>query len=161
MSIAKIGLGGGCHWCTEGVFSVIKGVEKIDQGWISSAPPYDEFSEAIIVEYDSNRIRLEELIQIHLHTHACTSNHTMRGKYRSAIYTFNAEDLVNSAKALTKFSGDFEGRIITQVLPYSGFNPSPETYQDYYQKNPDKPFCQTYIDPKVQLLIRELKTLVK
>tara|TARA_B100000795_G_scaffold173674_1_gene130984 strand:- start:4871 stop:5212 length:342 start_codon:yes stop_codon:yes gene_type:complete len=32
----KIGLGGGCHWCTEAVFMSLKGVRSVRQGWIAS-----------------------------------------------------------------------------------------------------------------------------
>lgn len=158
MNLSKVGLGGGCHWCTEGVFSVIKGVQKIDQGWIASEPPYDSLSEGIIVYYDPKVINLSDLILIHLHTHACTSNHSMRGKYRSAIYTFNHSDLTNSKEELIEFESRFENPIITQVIPYSSFKSSSETYQNYYQKNPEKPFCQTYITPKINQLMKELGT---
>ncbi|MFK7953135.1 MAG: peptide-methionine (S)-S-oxide reductase [Ekhidna sp.] len=161
MSLLKIGLGGGCHWCTEGVFSIIKGISQIEQGWIASTPPFDDFSEAIIVHYDPEIISLNNLIQMHLHTHACTSNHSMRGKYRSAIYVFNNEDKSTSQNALDQLSSEFDKPIITQVLDYSSFKPTEEKYQDYYQKNPEKPFCQTYIEPKVKLLIASFKEYVK
>src|SRR3954451_12716902 len=88
----KIGFGGGCHWCTEAVFLSLKGVEQVEQGWIASQPPYDAFSEAVVVTYDPLVITLTDLITIHLHTHASTSNHSMRQKYRSAVYWFDAEE---------------------------------------------------------------------
>ena len=82
----KIGFGGGCHWCTEAVFQFLKGVTKVDQGWISSKEPNAYFSEAILLEYNPQLISLETLVSIHLHTHSSTANHSMRVKYRSAVY---------------------------------------------------------------------------
>jgi peptide-methionine (S)-S-oxide reductase len=38
------------------------------------------------VQFDSEVIGLANLIDIHLHTHASNSEHSMRAKYRSAIY---------------------------------------------------------------------------
>jgi peptide-methionine (S)-S-oxide reductase len=32
----KIALGGGCHWCTEAVFQSLKGVQKVEQGYVAS-----------------------------------------------------------------------------------------------------------------------------
>ena len=43
--ISKIGFGGGCHWCTEAVFQSLKGVAKVEQGWIASFDEYNSFSE--------------------------------------------------------------------------------------------------------------------
>jgi peptide-methionine (S)-S-oxide reductase len=51
MKIEKIGLGGGCHWCTEAVFQALKGVEKVEQGWISAVDA-EEYSEAVVLHFD-------------------------------------------------------------------------------------------------------------
>jgi len=72
----KIGFGGGCHWCTEAYFQSLKGVEEVEQGWISAVTPNEAFSEAVIVHYDEHVIALNILISIHLHTHASTKNHS-------------------------------------------------------------------------------------
>ncbi|MEP2968245.1 peptide-methionine (S)-S-oxide reductase, partial [Nonlabens ulvanivorans] len=68
-TILKIGLGGGCHWCTEAVFQAVTGVVKVEQGYISSETPYDSMSEAVIVHF-STLVDLEQLIDVHLETHA-------------------------------------------------------------------------------------------
>ena len=88
-SIEKIGFGGGCHWCTEAVFQYIKGVEKVEQGWIASEGEDIAFAEAVIVHFNPVQIPLKRLVEIHLHTHKSTSNHSMRKKYRSGVYTFS------------------------------------------------------------------------
>jgi peptide-methionine (S)-S-oxide reductase len=66
----KIGFGGGCHWCTESVFKHLKGLVKVRQGYISSVSPFNSFSEAIIVSYNPLEIKLYDLIEVHLNTHA-------------------------------------------------------------------------------------------
>lgn len=88
----KIGLGGGCHWCTEAVFQSLKGLVKVEQGYIRSNEENDYFSEAILVHFDSKIILLKDLIEIHLHTHKSTSNHSFREKYRSTIYYFEENE---------------------------------------------------------------------
>lgn len=78
--IQKIGLGGGCHWCTEAVFQSLIGIEKVEQGFIASTEEYNTFSEAVIVHFDSEVISAKTLIEIHLYTHKSTSQHSMRSK---------------------------------------------------------------------------------
>jgi peptide-methionine (S)-S-oxide reductase len=63
-------LGGGCHWFTEGVFTSLIGITKVDQGWTASNCEHSSLSEAIEVNFDPAVISLSDLIEIHLHTHA-------------------------------------------------------------------------------------------
>ncbi len=88
MQQKRIGLGGGCFWCSEAVFQNLRGVAQVAQGFIYSHPPHDSLSEAVLVDFDPAQISLADLIEIHLRTHASTSQHSMRQKYRSAIYAF-------------------------------------------------------------------------
>jgi len=54
----KIAFGGGCHWCTEAVFQQILGVIKVEQGYVASTGQYSDYSEAVIVHWDSDQIDL-------------------------------------------------------------------------------------------------------
>jgi peptide-methionine (S)-S-oxide reductase len=146
----RIGFGGGCHWCTEAVFKSIKGVLKVDQGWIASLPPGETFSEAVIVEFDPAVVSLKTLIRIHLHTHSSTSLHAMRQKYRSAVYYFDDNQRNAAEKYIKALGAEFKDQIITEVLPFISFKGNEDTYLNYYEKNPDKPFCKLYIDPKLK-----------
>lgn len=149
----KIGFGGGCHWCTEAVFQSLKGVTKVEQGWIASMGEAISFSEAVVVSFDATIIPLVVLLEIHLHTHESTSEHSMRKKYRSAVYVFNDLQQAEIDQLLLVLQEKFEKKLITQVLPFSEFKPSGAEIKDYYYKNPQKPFCETFINPKLQLLL--------
>jgi len=158
--IEKIAFGGGCHWCTEAVFQSLIGVHKVEQGFVSSIGENDSFSEAVIVYFDRNKIELKALIEIHLYTHKSTINHSMRSKYRSAIYVFSEEQRLDSKQIIANFQEGFDNKIITQVLPFNNFNPSPIEFQNYYQKNPNKPFCEKYIHPKLNLVTQQFSKRV-
>jgi peptide-methionine (S)-S-oxide reductase len=151
-NLKQIGLGGGCHWCTEAVFASLKGVKKVEQGWIASTSPNDAFSEAVIVTYDPQIITLKNLIHIHLHTHASTSNHSMRHKYRSAVYWFYRTDKEDAEAAIASLQPDFDEPLVTQILPFVSFKTSVPDQLNYYYSNPEKPFCKVYINPKLQFL---------
>lgn len=152
MSIRKIGFGGSCHWCTEAVFQSLKGVEKVEQGWIS-AEVATEFHEAVIVHYNDEIIPLKVLVEVHLRTHNSTSDHSMRRKYRSAIYTFSNEQRIEADRILTILQDHFNDPLITETYSFKRFRTSEAAFQNYYLKNPDKPFCKSYIDPKLRLLL--------
>ncbi len=153
--IHKIALGGGCHWCTEAVFQALNGVEKVEQGYVASAVPYDAFSEAVIVHFEPEIIPLEMLIEIHLHTHKSTSNHSFRSKYRSAIYFYSEAQKRDAQRIRAQLQEHFEQPLITQVLAFKHFQASRENLHDYYKSDPEKPFCKTYIVPKLQLLMQQ------
>ncbi len=152
MSITKVGFGGGCHWCTEAVFQALVGVKSVEQGWIASTDGNSAFSEAVVVHFNASEVSLSILIKAHLMTHSSTSNHSMRKKFRSAVYTFNEDQAVESTNILQYFQEDSADKIITKVYPFSDFKPSRNDLQNYYLKNPLKPFCEKYIAPKLKLV---------
>ena len=151
----KIAFGGGCHWCTEAVFQSLKGVSNVEQGFIASNDENSSFSEAVILHYDADIISLQVLIEIHLRTHKSTSAHSMREKYRSAIYYFSEVQKVEAETLLQTFQSEYGNGIITKVYPFSEFKASREAIQNYYQKNPEKPFCERFINPKLRLLLKD------
>lgn len=152
--IEKIGLGGSCHWCTEAIFQSLVGVNRVEQGWIASVNENESFSEAVIVEYDLNKMSLKTLIEVHLNTHSCTSNHSMREKYRSAIYYFSKEQENKAITILNDLQKEFDNKIITKVLPFRSFEMNKEEQLNYYLKNPEKPFCKNIINPKLKKIMR-------
>ena len=156
----RVGFGGSCHWCTEAIFQQVKGVVKVDQGWISSRD-YPTFSEAVEVYYDPEIISLKTLIEIHLYSHSSTSQHSMREKYRSAIYVFDEEQYARCLSIVQRLQDQFDRPIITKVLFYEGFQRNEERYLNYYQENPEKAFCKNVIDPKLQALLRTHRKFLK
>ncbi|MBE7168977.1 MAG: peptide-methionine (S)-S-oxide reductase [Williamsia sp.] len=157
MDMNQIGFGGNCHWCTEAIFQSLKGVSSVQQGWIASAGPAAEFSEAVLVCFDPEVISAATLIAIHLHTHSCTSSHSMRTKYRSAVYTVNEAQAIEAREIVLSLQSEFSEPVITRVLPLREFKLNREEDLNYYYKNPDKPFCRRYISPKLNVLMDRFK----
>ncbi|MDV6170346.1 peptide-methionine (S)-S-oxide reductase [Flavobacterium sp. DG1-102-2] len=159
--VKKAGFGGGCHWCTEAVFMALKGVQSVQQGWIASDEGNNSFSEEVIVEYDPEVIGFDTLIAVHLYTHGSTSQHSMRGKYRSAVYTFQDEDSTEAKSAIARLQLEFEHPIITQVLSFADFKMSRYELLNYYFSDTQKPFCENYINPKLKLLMKKFASVTR
>lgn len=160
MSINKLAFGGGCHWCTEAVFQSLVGVERVYQGWATHIQDDNAFSEAALIEYNSNEINLEVLLEVHLLTHSSTSNHSMREKYRSAVYVTHLDQEQEIFNVLGSLQKKFLKPLQTQILPLTRFKTNPE-YQNYYYQNPNRAFCRRYIDPKLILMLERFPEYIK
>ncbi len=160
-SLEKIALGGGCHWCTEAVFQSLIGVEKVEQGYVASNGDNSSFSEAVIVQFNSEIIPLKRLIEIHLCTHRSISLHSMRGKYRSAVYTYSEIQKEKAVTIIEKLQPDFNNKLITKVHSFEAFKASREELHNYYLDDPQKPFCKTFIAPKLKVLLKQFSGNIK
>lgn len=154
----KLGFGGSCHWCTEGIFSSVRGVSHVQQGWIGAQSPDEQLSEAILLEFNPEIVDLNTLIALHLHSHSSTRYHSMRDKYRSAVYVFDPEQESAARLAISSLAQDFDESIITQVLYYDRFVLNREELLEYYYSDPERPFCKNYIRPKLKALMERYTT---
>ena len=77
----------------------------------------------------------------------------MRHKYRSAIYTFSNDQKERIKPILEVLNTTHSGELITQVLDYGDFKTSRDEILNYYYTDPKKPFCETFIDPKLRMLL--------
>ena len=158
--LVKIGFGGGCHWCTEAIFQSLKGVIKVEQGFIAQEDGDSSFSEAVLVNYDTKQISLKDLMEVHLHTHKSTSAHSMRTKYRSAVYVYNSDTHDVASEYLKELQLDFKDELITEVHYFKEFKYSEVQFHNYFYTNPEKPFCKTYISPKLKFLMQKFSSHV-
>ncbi|MEM5563818.1 peptide-methionine (S)-S-oxide reductase [Psychroserpens sp. AS72] len=159
-NLKKIGFGGGCHWCTEAVFQTLKGVFSVEQGYIASYNENSSFSEGVCVNYIPETVNLQLLIEVHLLTHKSTVSHSMRNKYRSAIYTFSDEQKLNVENILAVLNEQYQNQLITLVLNFREFKVSKEQFTNYYYNNPEKPFCETFINPKLRMLLENYSAFI-
>jgi peptide-methionine (S)-S-oxide reductase len=159
-AVEKIGLGGGCHWCTEGIFQMLAGVAQVEQGFIRSSPPSDSWAEGVIVHFDPSVIGLPTLLEVHLRTHRATAPFIARSKYRSAIYVADDDQRKRATDAMISLQHEFDRAIRTRVLALQGFTISDERFRNYYVSDPGRPFCRRYIDPKLAVIRRDFAAFV-
>lgn len=148
--MTKVSFGGSCHWCTEAIFQSLAGVTEVLQGWV--AVEGDDFSEAVLVTLNEE-ISLGDLVEIHLATHSCTAEHSMRRKYRSAVYVLDEAQARDAQVVLARLQKEYEQPIITRVLPLKEFKLNAPEYLNYYYSDPQKPFCENIVLPKLKLLL--------
>lgn len=168
--------GGGCFWCTEAVFKMIKGVVAVTPGYTggtSETPNYHDVSEgntghAEVVEvvYDPDVITFNDLLTVFFATHDPTSlnrqGNDVGTQYRSAIFYGNESEKSEAESFIAKLNANSGGKpIVTTVEPLRGFYPAEKYHIDYYERNQTNPYCQLVIDPKLQKVQRDFADLLK
>jgi len=153
---------GGCFWCTEAVFRMIKGVEKVTSGYAGGempSPTYEEVStgdtglkEAIQLAFDPQIVSYQELLDIFWKTHDPTQQDgqgaDIGSQYQAAIFYHNETQKELAEKS--KKDMEKEGTVATTITPFQNFYPAEEHHQKYFEKNPHAPYCRVVIAPKVE-----------
>jgi hypothetical protein len=78
----------------------------------------------------------------------------------SAIYTYNDVQYQEASEILDSLQSDFDKKVITRILPFTAFKVNKEELVNYFYNSPNKPFCKTYIHPKLKLLLTRFKNHV-
>ncbi|MFM2014508.1 MAG: peptide-methionine (S)-S-oxide reductase [Planctomycetota bacterium] len=157
--------GGGCFWCMEAVFERVWGVHSVVSGYSGGNvpnPSYEQVltdqtghAEVIQIEYDPAIVTYEELLRIFFKSHDPTSLNNQGPdfgtRYRSVIFykTKQEKEAVETVLEEFKKKKTFRGKIVTEVSPLRIFYPAENYHQDYFEKHPDKPYCEANIRPKI------------
>lgn len=171
-------LGGGCFWCMEAIFNLLKGVDQVVSGYSGgsvSNPTYQQVctgrtghAEVVQITFDPKIIPYEEILQIFFMMHDPTTLNRQGGdvgdQYRSVIFYHSNEQRVIAQKVIEEINvaGIYGRPIVTQVEPFKTFYRAEDYHQEYLKKNPAQPYCRVVIVPKVaKLRTHYLQKLVK
>ena len=159
-------VGGGCFWCIEAAFKELDGVESVTSGYAGGDvenPTYKQVcsgttghAEVVQVEYDPDALAYEDVLEVFFTVHDPTTRDRqgpdVGSQYRSAIYYHDdaqrgtVEAFVDELEA----EGAYDDPIVTEVEPLDEFYAAEEHHQDYFEKNPNQPYCTVNITPKVK-----------
>lgn len=169
--------GGGCFWCIEAVFQMLKGVDSVTSGYTGgdfTNPTYEDIcsgktghAEVVKIDHNPDIINLETLLTVFFTSHDPTTPNQQGNdhgpQYRSVIFfTAPAQKKIieNYIQKLTD-EKTFVQSIITQVLPLDKFYPAEAYHQNYYANNETQPYCQLVINPKIIKLKKTFAHLLK
>ena len=158
-------LGGGCFWCLDGIFRDLKGVERVESGYAgghTKNPSYREVcsgttghAEAIEIIFDPDVISYRDLLDVFFTIHDPTTldrqGADVGTQYRSEILYHSEAQHRTADEVIADLSerGVWDNPIVTRIEPFTAFYPAEEYHQDYFAQNPDQPYCQIVIAPKV------------
>ena len=151
-------LAGGCFWCVEAIFQRVNGVKELTNGYcngLTQNPSYEEIcsgqsnhAEVLKVDYDEQQISYSELLEVFVATHDPTSLNQQGGdkgtQYRSAVfYTDDSQRQIASSMIANIKDA------VTEITELDVFYPAESYHQNYYNNNPNQPYCQMVILPKI------------
>ena len=149
---------GGCFWCVEAIFQRVDGVKELTSGYCNGStqnPTYEEVcsgqsghAEVLKIEFDEQQISFTDLLKVFVETHDPTSLNQQgadRGnQYRSAVFYI---DSVQRDLAISLISSIPDA--VTEISSLDVFYPAEGYHQNYYNNDPNQPYCQMVILPKI------------
>ena len=137
-------------------------------GGSNENPTYEEVctgktghAEAVKITYDNNEISLDELLEIFFKTHDPTTlnrqGNDIGTQYRSVIYYQNDEQKMIAIKSKNEAgkSGYWDDEIVTEISEINNYSDAEDYHNNYYDNNPNQPYCVFVIKPKLDKLVRE------
>ena len=159
-------LGAGCFWCVEAIFQSIPGVISIEPGYAGGEienPTYEQVCsgdtghvEVCQIKFDANILSFSDLLDIFWTMHDPTTLNRQGAdsgtQYRSVIYCHNKEQQkrAETSKKYADTHLGLESRIVTEISPIANYYTAEGYHHNYFKNNPNAPYCQFVIRPKVE-----------
>jgi peptide-methionine (S)-S-oxide reductase len=158
-------LGGGCFWCIDTIFRQLTGVEKVESGYAGGTtanPSYQDVcsgmtghAEVVQVTFDPSLLTFRDVLGVFFTVHDPTTPNRQGAdvgtQYRSVVLYHSEEQRTATEEVIAELARNkvWDDPIVTQVLPFTKFYSAERYHQDYYTQNPNQPYCQIVIAPKV------------
>ncbi len=167
MNLESATFGGGCFWCVEAVVQRLKGVIKVESGYmggtVPGTPTYREVcsgltghAESVQVSFDSDILSYQDLLVVFMTTHDPTQLNQQgadRGTHYRSVIFYHSEEQKEIAELVIKELGPyFDEPIVTELTEASSFHIAEIDHQNYYNENPEAGYCRVVIDPKISKL---------
>lgn len=158
--------GGGCFWCTEAVFKMMKGVSSVLPGYAGGTlanPTYEQVcagntghAEIVKIEYDPSVVKYEDLLTVFMGSHDPTTLNQQGAdigtQYRSVVFytTDEQKDIAERYIKDANASNEMGAPIVTTVEPLDTFYEAENYHHDYYSNHENAGYCIAVINPKLE-----------
>jgi peptide-methionine (S)-S-oxide reductase len=168
--------GGGCFWCTEAVFKMMRGVSSVLPGYAGGTvanPTYAQVSEGttghaevVQIEYDPTLVSYKNLLTVFFGSHDSTTLNQQGAdigtQYRSVIFYTTPEQEAEAESFIKDMneSNSAGAPVITQVEPLDTFYVAEDYHKDYYTNHQNAGYCQVVINPKLEKVQKQFADLL-
>ncbi|MGI6209236.1 MAG: peptide-methionine (S)-S-oxide reductase MsrA [Anaerolineae bacterium] len=171
MPSEKATLGGGCFWCLEAVYELLRGVESVEPGYSGGgtpAPTYEQVctggtghAEVVQITYDPDVISYQDLLDVFFSIHDPTTLNRQGAdvgtQYRSVIFYHSPEQEKVARETIQRLTREqvWDAPIVTKVQPFEVFYPAEDYHREYFRRNPEQGYCRAVVAPKVAKFRKE------
>jgi peptide-methionine (S)-S-oxide reductase len=167
--------GGGCFWCTEGVYQLVPGVTKVVSGYSGGSvdnPTYKQVctgttghAEVVKIDFDPSKISYRQMVDLFWHAHDPTTLNYQGNdhgtQYRSVIFYLNDEQKKDAQASIADHQKEFKGGIVTELSPLTKFYPAEDYHQNFANDNPDQGYVCAIVKPKIAKFRKTLAAIEK
>lgn len=158
-------LAGGCFWCTEAAFKLLKGVIEVVPGYAGGHvenPTYEEVCtgttghrEAVQVTFDPGVLSYADLLRYFFAVHDPTTpdrqGPDVGPQYSPAIFYHSEAQRRVAEAVMAELAPRYHPKpIATALLPFTTFYPAEPYHRDYFARHPGAPYCRLVIAPKLE-----------
>lgn len=169
--------GGGCFWCTEAIFKMLKGVSRVLPGYSGGTtenPTYAHVSsgktnhaEVIYIEYNPEEISYRTLLTVFFSSHDPTTLNRqgadIGSQYRSVVFYTTPEQKEEIERFVDEINNSSKegGPVLTEIAPFTKFYEAENYHKDYFESHPDDSYCEIVIHPKLEKVKKQFSELLK
>jgi peptide-methionine (S)-S-oxide reductase len=156
-------LGGGCFWCLEAVYQQVRGVTRVESGYMGGQvdrPTYEQVcagttghAEIVRLEFDPAVISYHDLLEVFFTIHDPTTlnrqGNDVGTQYRSVIFTESPEQEAVARQVIAEMANVWDAPVVTEVTPAQTWYKAEDYHQDYFNQHPLQGYCAFVEAPKV------------
>jgi peptide-methionine (S)-S-oxide reductase len=175
--VEKATFGAGCFWCVEAIYSLMNGVIKVEPGYCggnTENPTYKDvctgttgYAEVCQITYDPSIVSFLDLLEVLWKSHDPTTpnrqGNDIGTQYRSVVFYHNPQQKKESEEMKARLDAEkiWDKPVVTQIVPFKKFYVAENYHHDYYENNPQNPYCTFVITPKVKKFEETFKEYLK
>jgi peptide-methionine (S)-S-oxide reductase len=143
----------------------VHGVESVVSGYAGGQTPRPSYeqvcsgrtghAEVVQITFDPGVVSYRELLEVFFTIHDPTTPNRQGAdvgtQYRSIVLYHSPEQQQTAQEVIADLQANrvWDAPIVTQIEPLEAFYPAEDYHQDYFARNPNQPYCQIVISPKV------------
>ncbi len=170
-----ITLGGGCFWCTEAAFQLVRGVTEVSPGYAGGSVPYPTYdavctrktghAEVVQLRFDLAAVSLAQVLDVFWTIHDPTTpdsqGNDVGSQYRSIILYSDSSQLGIIHDSIASAQKLWGGQIVTEIRQLEAFYQAEPEHHNCFRNHPERGYCQAVINPKLAKLRAAYQSLLQ